>query len=106
MPEVAAQPQEASKHESSAQDDFRQPIVPRIEERQVPIYPDPNLRLPQRLPDLKENRRDLADFDMGINTDLEENSPFQEGIILETYERLDRSYINEPSELADLLYTT
>ena len=43
---------------------------------------------------------------MGINTDFEENSPFQEDIILETYERPDRSYIKEPSELVDLLDTT
>ena len=43
---------------------------------------------------------------MGINTDFEENSPFQEGIISETYERLDRSYTKEPSELTDLLDTT
>ena len=43
---------------------------------------------------------------MDINTDLEENSPFQEGIISETYERLDRSYVKEPPELTDLLDTT
>ena len=46
------------------------------------------------------------DLDMDINTDFEENSPFQEGIILETYERPDRSYIKEPPELTDLLDTT
>ena len=45
-------------------------------------------------------------MDIGINTDFEENSPFQEGIILETYERLDRFYIKEPPELIDLLDTT
>ena len=38
---------------------------------------------------------------MGINTDFEKNSPFQEGIISETSERPDRSYIKEPSELTD-----
>ena len=43
---------------------------------------------------------------MNIDTDFEENSPFQEGIISETYERLDKSYIKEPSELVDLLKTT
>ena len=90
MPEVVAQLHMASEHESSVQADFRQPIHPRIEARQVPIYPDPNLRLPTRLPDLKEIRRDLTGLDMGINTDFEENSPFQEGIILKTYERLNR----------------
>ena len=43
---------------------------------------------------------------MDINTDFEENPPYQEGIISETYERLDKSYIKEPLELRDLLDTT
>ena len=106
MPEVAIQMQMASEHESPVQIDFRQPIGPGIEARQVPIYPDPSLRLPPKSPDLKENRRDLTDLDMGINMDFEENSPFQEGIISETYKRLDSSYIKEPSELVDLCDTT
>ena len=45
-------------------------------------------------------------MDTSINTDFEENSTFPEGIILETYERPDRSHIKEPSELIDLLDTT
>ena len=43
---------------------------------------------------------------MDRNIDLEENSPYQEGIISEMYERPDKSYIEEPSELKDLTYTT
>ena len=88
MPEVAAQLQVASGHGSSAQADFRQPIDSRIEARQVPIYPDTNLRLPPRPPDFKENGRDLTNLDTGINTDFEENSPFQDGIISEIYEEI------------------
>ena len=105
-PEVAVQPQQASKHGSPAQADFRQPIGPRIEARQVPIYTDPSLRLPLRTPDLKENERDLTDLNTDINTDFEESLPFQKGIISETYQRLDRSYIKELLELVDLLDTT
>ena len=55
---------------------------------------------------MKENRRDLSDFDMDINIDFEENSPYSEGIISKTYERLDRSYFKQPSELRDLIDTT
>ena len=44
------------------------------------------------------------DMDNNINTDFEENSPYQEGIITETYERPDKSY--EPLELCDLLDTS
>ena len=71
-----------------------------------PLYPNPLLRLPPKLPDLKENRRDLLDLDTDINTDFEENSPYQEGIISVAYERLDKSYVKDPPELKDLLDTT
>ena len=43
---------------------------------------------------------------MERNIDFEENSPFQQGIISEIYERPDRSYFTEPSELKDLIDTT
>ena len=71
--------------------------------REVPPYPDPQIRPPPRHPDLKENWRTSMDLDTGINTDFEANSPYQEGIISETYERPDKSYIIEPPELSDLL---
>ena len=37
--------------------------------------------------------------------DIEENSPFQENIISEIYERPDKSYFQEPVELKDLIDT-
>ena len=46
------------------------------------------------------------DNDLDRNVDIEENSPFQEGIISETYKRPDTSYVQEPYELTDLLDTT
>ena len=46
------------------------------------------------------------DNDLDSNVDIEENSPFQEGIILEIYERPDTSYVQEPQELKDLIDTT
>ena len=44
--------------------------------------------------------------DLDRNVDIEENSPFQEGITSETCERPDKSYIQEPYELKDLIDTT
>ena len=38
--------------------------------------------------------------------EIEENSPFQEGIISEIYERPNTSYVQEPQELKDLIDTT
>ena len=50
------------------------------------------------------NRRDLRpNLSTDTNIDFEENSPHQEGIISETYESPDKSYIREPYELADLV---
>ena len=40
-----------------------------------------------------------------IKTDIDENLPFQENIILEIYERPDKSYFQEPTELKDLVDT-
>ena len=38
-----------------------------------------------------------------IDLEFEENSPYQEGIISETYERPDKSYFQEPKELENLV---
>ena len=40
-----------------------------------------------------------------MNTDFEESIPFQEGVILETYQRPDKSYFQEPQELDSLINT-
>ena len=45
------------------------------------------------------------DIDTDINTDFDENSPYQECIISETYQRPDRLYFQEPPELDSLINT-
>ena len=45
------------------------------------------------------------DNELDRNVDIEENSPFQEGIISEIYERLDMSYVQEPQKVKDLIDT-
>ena len=106
LPETVTQSQETvqTEHTSPVQTYIKQQIGPRIENRSIPFYPDLTLRPPPRLPDLKETMRDLLDLDTEIN--IEENSPYQEVIISETYERLDRLYFKEPSELRDLIDIT
>ena len=39
----------------------------------------------------------------GINLDIKDNSPFQEGIISETIQRPDKSFFQNPERLEDLL---
>ena len=86
-----------------------QPIGPKIQHRPSPPYHDTYSRPPLRPPDvtnLIDSQKDLLDNDLDRKVDIEENSPFQEGIISETYERLGTSYIQEPYELTDLIDTT
>ena len=61
----------------------------------VPLHPDPLLK-PSTLQDTNK-------VSPKINLDLEENSPFQEGIISETFQRPDKSFFQNPKELEDLI---
>ena len=45
------------------------------------------------------------ELDLEINKDFEENSPYQEGIISEIYQRPDKSQLIDPPELIDLVNT-
>ena len=84
-------------------------IGPKIQHRPSPPYHDPYARPPPRPPDVTDpldSQKGLLDNDLDRTVDIEENSPFQEGIISEIYEKQDTSYIQEPQELKDLIDTT
>ena len=86
-----------------------QPVGPKIQHRPSPPYHNLYARPPPRPPDVTnsiDSQKDLLETDLDRNVDIEENSPFQEGIISETYERPDKSYVQEPYELKDLIDTT
>ena len=85
-----------------------QQIGPKIQHRPTPSYPDPYARPPPKHPDIDplNNRKDLLDNDSDRKVEIEENLPFQEGIISEIYERPDNSYVQEPQELTDLIDTS
>ena len=65
----------------------------------VPLYPDLPLRTPKQQP-IKQN---IQEINPKINLDFEENSPFQEGIMSETFQRLDKSFFQNPKALGDLI---
>ena len=66
------------------------------------IYPQPTIRLSPRPPDPSEpNHKVKAGIEP--NLDFEENSPHQEGIITEMYESPEKSYLEQPQELSDLV---
>ena len=86
-----------------------QPVGPKIQQRPSPPYHSLYPRPPSRPPDGTnsiDSQKDLLDTDLDRNVDREEDSPFQEGIISEPYERPDKSYVQEPYELKDLIDTT
>ena len=66
----------------------------------VPFHLDVLLRNPKQQP-IKQNIQEINP-NPNINLDFEENSPFQEGIMLETFQRLDKSFFQNPKELGDL----
>ena len=64
-------------------------------------YLVPPLRPPPKPPDNLSKRQEVE----SLKVEIEENSPFQESIISEVYERQDKSYFQEPIELKDLIDT-
>ena len=102
-------PRQLSQHHPIDPAQIPQQIGPKIQHRPTPSYPDPYARPPPKPPDISDplNRwKDLLDNDSDRKLEIEENLPFQEGIILEIYERPDNSYMQEPQELTDLIDTS
>ena len=51
----------------------------------------------------EQNSQNVQDINPNINFDFKENSPFQEGVMSETFQRLDKSFFQDPKELGDLI---
>ena len=68
-------------------------------------YLQPVIRPPPRPPDLS-GQTPKVNTGIEPNFDFEENSPHQEGIITEMYESPDKSYLEQPQELTDLVDST
>ena len=65
----------------------------------VLLHPDP---LHKALPK-QQNAVSPINQITGINLDIEENSPFQEGVISETIQRLDKSFFQNPKRLENVI---
>ena len=59
----------------------------------VLLHPDPLLKIPEQ-----QNTLEIS-HNPNINLDFEENLLFQEGIMSETYQRLDKSFFQNPRRL-------
>ena len=71
--------------------------------KDIPFYPDPTYRTPPKL--VRTLMPESTDNNPEININFKENSPFQEGVILETYQRPYKSFSKEPQELQSLVNT-
>ena len=60
----------------------------------VPFHLDLLLRTPKQQPVKQNIPQNIQEINPNpkINLDFEENSPFQEGIMSETFQRLDKSF--------------
>ena len=76
--------------------------------REQPFQPDPYFRPPPRPPDnlQPESLKTNTDTKTNIDIDFEENSPHQEGIISELYQRPDKTYFQETKDLESLENTS
>ena len=54
-------------------------------------------------PQSSQSSTSIDDINPNINLDFEKNSPFQEGVMSKTFQRLDKSLFQEPKELRDLV---
>ena len=75
--------------------------------REISFYQDLIYRLP---PKTTENLQSpgiesKADASPRIDLEFEENSSYQEGILSETYQRPDKSYLQEPKEWENVVNT-
>ena len=66
--------------------------------KEITFYPDPVYRPPPKpvkmpIPKIPRSR---SDTDPELNIYFEDNSPYLEGVISELYQRLDKSYFQEP----------
>ena len=73
----------------------------------IPIHPNqisnPIPKLPERV--IQNDKQTDLELDLEINKDFEENSPYQEGIMSEIYQRPHKSKLVDPPELTDLVNT-
>ena len=84
------------------------PIIP-----DVPFHPDPTYRPPPkpirsnvpRSQECSPSSSSIENINPDINLDFKENSPFQEGVISEMIQRLDKTFFQDPKELNDLINT-
>ena len=68
-----------------------------------PFTPDVTLNPDLLLKSPKQQNTHEISHNPNINLDFEENSPFQEGAMSKTFQRLDKSFFQNPKDLGYLI---
>ena len=81
------------------------PLIPDVPLHPGPVYRPPPKPIKQDLsnPQSLQSSTSIEAINPNINFDFEENSPFQEGVMTKSFQRPDRSFLQEPKELGDLV---
>ena len=80
------------------------PLIPDGAFHQGPAYRPPPKPIKQNMTHAQSSQSSkINNNNSDINFDFEENSPFQEGIMSETFQRPDKSFFQEPKVLGDLI---
>ena len=81
------------------------PLIPDVPFHPGPVYRPPSKPIRHNMSNQQgsQSSSSVEDIKPNINLDFEENSPFQEGVMSETFQRLDKSFLQEPKELGDLI---
>ena len=77
------------------------PLIPDVPFHSGPTYRSPPKPIRSNVPRSQESLHSslgVENINPDINLDFEENSPFQEGMISETFQRLDKMFFQDPKE--------
>ena len=82
------------------------PLIPDVPVHSGLTYRPPPIPIRSnvlRSQESSQSSSSVENINPDINLDFEENSPFQEGVISETFPRPDKSFFQDPKELNDLI---
>ena len=77
------------------------PLIPDVPFHPGPVYRPPPKPIKHDMSNWQgsQSSSSIEDINPNINFDFEENSPFQEGVMSKSFQRLHKSFFQEPKEL-------
>ena len=79
------------------------PLIPNVPFHPGPVYRPPPKPINEDASYPQSSQSSINIENINLNFDFEENSPFQEGVMSETFQRPDKSFFQELEELWNLI---